>query len=87
MVPLSLGQPGAPPGEERKQGSAGTSRAPLREAPVGAESQKENLPSSGTAQAHSDADPRAGHDRGAPSTVTPLRDPLPRLLPQGLLCR
>lgn len=50
---------------------------------MGADSQ-ENLPSSRTAPAHSDADPRAGHDRGAPSTVTPPPRPSPTAFAPGL---
>lgn len=48
MVRSIPGPARSPTGREEEGGEHGTSRVPLREVPVGADLQKENLPSSGT---------------------------------------
>ena len=48
MVPSVPGPARSPTGRGEEGGEHGDQLAPLREAPMGADSQKENLPSSGT---------------------------------------
>lgn len=71
--PPSLGQHGAPPGEERKEGSTGTSWHLSERPPWGQTRRRRTSLPPAPRLAHSDADPRAGHDCGAPSPAGPHR--------------